>query len=275
MATDSALEAVARTLAEYCKRKRRPSAEFFGGIVRQALDEVIDGPRTGRWALEQLSKTEQTYVGTKIEILIKAALELDSGVEQDAIIAGHEVDIKWSKTLQWMIGPENIGKLILGLGTNVGQTRFSVGVFRASPELLRVGANRDGKVSLSAQSLRAGIPWVVESAPLAQNFIASLPIKIRTAIFAEPSAQSRVRALITLVQDTPIPREAFLTVARNKFDPMRRLRQDTAKSDPLGGMRVLSAKMHGPTLIRLGFKNVPKDHWISIPSVRVDKLRDG
>ena len=41
----------------------------FGHAIRQSIDEVLDGPRTGRWGFEQLEKTEKTYVGTKLEIV--------------------------------------------------------------------------------------------------------------------------------------------------------------------------------------------------------------
>ena len=39
--------------------------------LREALDEVIDTPRTGRFTLSQLEKTEKTYIGTKVEILVR------------------------------------------------------------------------------------------------------------------------------------------------------------------------------------------------------------
>ncbi len=44
--------------------------------VRDAIDEVIDTARTGRFSPTQLNGQEKTYIGTKIEILIRAAFEL-------------------------------------------------------------------------------------------------------------------------------------------------------------------------------------------------------
>jgi hypothetical protein len=43
-------------------------------IIRKAIDEVIDAPRTNRFTLAETEKTEKTYLGTKIEILLRAYL---------------------------------------------------------------------------------------------------------------------------------------------------------------------------------------------------------
>ena len=37
-------------------------------LIRQAIDELIDTPRTNRFLLMDTEKTEKTYLGTKIEI---------------------------------------------------------------------------------------------------------------------------------------------------------------------------------------------------------------
>ena len=66
----------------------------MGGMVRKALDEVIDTPRTGRWKMTQLEKTEKTYLGTKVEILLRHELGLRRGKKLDLEVDGHEVDVK-------------------------------------------------------------------------------------------------------------------------------------------------------------------------------------
>lgn len=40
--------------------------ETFGEVIRRSIDEVLDGPRTGGWSLDQLEKTEKTYVGGEL-----------------------------------------------------------------------------------------------------------------------------------------------------------------------------------------------------------------
>lgn len=212
-----------------------------------------------------MAKTEKTYIGTKIEILVRIGFDLDPGVGTDAVIAGHEVDVKWSDSLQWMIGPQLIGKICLGLGLTNGGRGFRVGVFRASLESLRAGRNQDRKTSLTAEALRTGVEWIVASATLPKDFIAELPDGLRAEIFAGGSAQERIRRLGELVQGVPIPRRAILTVARDKDDATRRLRQDNSKRGRgLGSIVFLSTKARGKLLRKLGYTALPRDHWIAV-----------
>ncbi|MBK8006821.1 MAG: hypothetical protein IPK12_23875 [Gemmatimonadetes bacterium] len=79
LATDSELAKVRQELLGIAKRLKRPIGILLGDIVRQAIDEVVDGPRTGRWDIDQLTKTEKTYIGTKVEIIVRNELDLDAG----------------------------------------------------------------------------------------------------------------------------------------------------------------------------------------------------
>lgn len=272
MPVDAAAADVGAALVAASVAQGSDPATFFGGIIRQALDEVIDGPRTQRWSLDQLTSTEKTYIGTKIEILVRSELELANGPTCDVEIAGHDVDIKWSKSLSWMIGPENVGKVCLGLGLRSGERYFAVGVFRATRELLRGGRNRDGKVSPTAEMMKNNVLWLVKDADLPQDFIAALDPEVREAILSQPSAQARVRRLVSLLPETPIPRHAFLTVAGTKGDPIRRLRKDAHVDSPLGGMIVLHTGMRRKLLNKLGFSDLPDDHWLAVPEHKVRLL---
>ncbi|WP_035354680.1 NaeI family type II restriction endonuclease [Edaphobacter aggregans] len=40
-------------------------------LLRRAIDEVIDSARSNRFTLIEIEKTEKTYIGTKIEILLR------------------------------------------------------------------------------------------------------------------------------------------------------------------------------------------------------------
>lgn len=243
--------------------------EFFANVIRQALDEVIDGPRTGRWTIDQLSKTEKTYIGTKVEIIVRAALDVPCGSVSDCLINGIETDIKWSMhEAAWMIGPENVGEVCIGIGTNSDQTTLSVGIFIPTKERLRKGVNRDAKLSLSAAG-REHVLWLVDREPLAKNFIAGLDEQTRAHIFAGGSAQERIRRLAETCHLILIPRQAFQTVAmRPDGDPLRRLRKDRYNAVGLGEVRLLSTKQQGILVRRiLGLDvhaELPKDHWLSV-----------
>jgi len=94
-------------------KTRGDLVDVIGNALRQSFDEVIDGPRTGRYRIEELEKTEKTYIGTKVEIILRNELTLPRGVVLDNLISGHEVDTKFSLTGDWMIPREAVGQICL------------------------------------------------------------------------------------------------------------------------------------------------------------------
>ena len=48
-------------------------------LLRRAIDEVIDSARSNRFTLIEIEKTEKTYIGTKIEILLRNHLGMSKG----------------------------------------------------------------------------------------------------------------------------------------------------------------------------------------------------
>ena len=102
--------------------------ETFARAIRQAIDEVIDGPWTGRFLFSELEKTEKTYIGTRIEIVVRAALGLERRGKLDTVVEGHELDVKWSASNSWMIPTEAVGELCLLLGkTQPGERPSTLG----------------------------------------------------------------------------------------------------------------------------------------------------
>jgi hypothetical protein len=190
--------------------------------LRQALDEVIDGMRTGRWSVDSLEKTEKTYIGTKVEILFKFDFELPDGKRLDTRIEGQEVDIKCTVLRDWMIHSEAVGELCLLVKIDDRRSKFQIGLIRADPSLLRSGKNRDGKTSVSALGKKS-IHWIVEDGVLPSNLLAELDSETRELIFSHRGGQARITELFRQVQNRIIPRVAIETVARQK-DPMKRVR---------------------------------------------------
>lgn len=194
----------------------------FARILRRALDEVIDGARTGRWSVDSLEKTEKTYIGTKVEILLKYELEMTDGNRLDTLIGEHEVDIKCTVGRNWMIPREAVGEICLLVQLDDVRSVFRVGLVRADAAILNAGANRDGKRTIKADN-RDKIEWLVAEGHLEPNFIAALDEDVRSHIFSFRSGQARITALYRKVLGKIIPRNAVETVAR-QIDPMRRLR---------------------------------------------------
>lgn len=195
----------------------------IGMIIRKSLDEVIDGMRTGRVSTDELEKTEKTYIGTKVEIVLRAELELHKGKKLDTNICGHEVDIKWTLTNgSWMIPKECVDEICLLVTADDENSKFSIGLVIAKKELLNEGKNQDSKKTIKAAN-REYIDWLVENGDLPENLLLHLPEELRNSILNLDSRQSRVTTLFREVQERIIPRVVVETLAQQK-DPMRRLR---------------------------------------------------
>jgi hypothetical protein len=244
---------------------------LFGEAIRQSIDEVLDGPRTGRWDFLQLEKTEKTYVGTKVEIVVRAALELEAGPKLDLEIEGHDIDIKWAMNSQWQIPREAVGQLCLCIGGRDQLRAFEVGVIRCDEKVLNRGSNQDGKRTISAAG-RAGMRILVPPAPLPPNFVAELDPALRAEVTAEPTIQRRVTKLFKLLPYRPVPRLGLQTIALTTGDPVRRTRADARAGDPLEGMVVLSTKYAQGIVKELGLEPMPPSCFMSVPRVKIDAL---
>jgi hypothetical protein len=243
----------------------------FARAVRKAIDEVIDGARTGRFTYKELEPQEKTYIGTRIEIVVRTELDLLPEGKLDTEISGHPVDFKWSAKGNWMIPREAVGEMCLVLSGDESGGTFSVGLVRCLDERLNPGSNQDAKRTLSKEG-KSGIRWLVDEGELPTNFLAALDPDVRAAILAKPPGQARVREFFTLVTGVPVPREVIPTLAIQE-DPMRRIRQD--KSDRLGGMKVLSghfevsrraAQLLGYELTKRDYLSVPTRELIQLPA---------
>lgn len=234
--------------------------------LRRALDEVIDGMRTGRWTVNSLEKTEKTYIGTKVEILFKFDFELTKGNKLDFRVADTEVDIKCTVLKDWMIPKEAVGELCLLVRIDDLRSKFWIGVIRATPSVLRIGENRDKKSSLSAVGKKS-IHWLVDAGQLPLNFLASLDPGIREKIFSHrKSGQARINELFRLVQGRIIPRVAIETIAQQK-DSMKRAR-DARATLKTEGILVLGHQEEEPKIAAARGYPVPKKgEMISIPIV--------
>lgn len=232
--------------------------------LRRALDEVIDGIRTGRWSVDSLEKTEKTYIGTKVEILFKFDFELAKGTKLDLLIEDVEVDIKCTVLKDWMIPKEAVGELCLLVRVDDLRSKFWIGVVRAAQSALRIGENRDRKSSLSAEGKKS-ILWLVEAGNLPVNFLASIDPEIRQKIFSHrKSGQARINELFRLVQGRIIPRIAIETVAQQK-DSMKRAR-DARGPLKREGILVLGHQGEEPLIAaKRGFPVPKKGEMISIP----------
>lgn len=234
-----------------------------GDSLRLAFDEVIDGQRTGRYKVEQLEKTEKTYIGTKVEIVLRDLLELERGKVLDNLIQGHEVDTKFTLGSDWMIPREAIGHLCILIKGEDNSGLFSLGVLRMTPSVLRKGKNQDKKGSVSAAG-KKNIHWIVNNQQFAENLLLKLPSAQRIAIMTPKSGRQRILALFRNVRRKIIPRSVIPQVAQQR-DSLKRARE--AKGILANqGIQVLCSTYVADRqeFVRHGFTNFRRGDWLSI-----------
>lgn len=199
------------------------SGERFAAVLRNTIDQLLNGEVTGRFAWESLYKTERTHAGTLVEINLQREFKFADGSAMDYRIADIEVDCKYSQSFGgWMIPPEARGHLCLLVWANDQESRWSAGLFRVKEEWLNQGSNRDAKITIKAVH-RDKIYWLWRDAKLPENVLLHMDPSDRAAVFAPQSGQQRLNELFRRAQKRRISRNVVRTVAQQK-DYMKRVR---------------------------------------------------
>lgn len=253
--------------------RRQPKLEErFASVLRQSLDEVLDGQRTGRFDIRFLEKTEKTYLGTKVEIVTRSEFELARGERMDYRVAGHDIDAKFSLSAAWSIPREAMGHLCLLMAADDRKSTFDVGVVRITEDILNLGQNQDGKKTISKAG-KSGIVPLCRGAALPSNLLLKLPPDDTVAIMASRSGQQRINELLKRVQGTIIDRTTAVTVARQQ-DGMKRCR-DARPQLAKHGIVVLGHQNEGPSIARALHLEVPKKGtFVSVRLVSVPAPSD-
>lgn len=234
----------------------------FPGLIRRAIDEVIDTPRTKRLKLAQLEKTEKTYIGTKIEILLRDFLGLPKGL-LDLNVDGMDVDIKNTVTGNWMIPDEARGKPCILVASDDVKARCYLGIIVARSEYLTAGVNKDNKRSISAAGM-AHVHWLLHDCPYPPNFWEDVSVELAQHIMLGRSGNERLIRLFESLPDRPIHRDIVHGVARQK-DYMKRLRRNGGARDILAaqGIAILSGAYDSSVIAELGLPHTAGDEVMS------------
>ena len=239
-------------------------AQKFPVLFRTAIDEVIDTARSNRFVLADLEKTEKTYLGTKMEILVRNLLKFPKGQILDLSVDGIEVDIKNTMGRNWTIPLECQGHIALLLRSDEIKAVCDVGLVQVRPDYLNPGQNRDQKRTLSAQSL-GNIWWLIKAAPYPRNFWQALDLADREAILSVGSASRRIAALFSKLPGRPIHRLQIEGLAQQR-DYMKRIRANGGARDLLRplGMAILSGLYDHAAIEALGFEPISTEEFISV-----------
>ena len=233
-------------------------------LLRQAIDEVIDTARSRRFTLDEIEKTEKTYIGTKIEILLRNHLEMSKGKILDLSIDGIEVDIKNTVTgSSWTIPQEAMGHPCILLRTQESKALCWFGLVKIRDSILNPGKNRDGKRGISKAGL-AHVHWLLKGAPYPRNFWLTLDPAVRSQITIPKGGTARAESLFRLVQERPIPRSVIDGLG-HQHDPMKRLRRNGGARDKLAqdGVAILWGKKDRGLIQKLHLPPCTADEFIS------------
>lgn len=241
-------------------------------ILRRAIDEVIDASRTNRFTLSEVEKTEKTYLGTKVEILLRAFLGLPRGRILDLSVAGVETDIKNTMGSNWTIPMEAVGHPCLLLKENERKALCSVGMIVARDTYLNPGKNRDAKRTFSAAAL-GNIWWLLRDHPYPANFWETLPGPIRTEVMQHGGGTQRLATLFRLVQRRAISRAIVQAVAQQD-DYMKRIRKNGGARDILSplGIAVLWGQKDKAIIEHLHLGPVGLDEFISYQPTEAEEV---
>lgn len=204
---------------------RDPDGTRVSKVLRRTYDMLLDGQHTGRYRWDQLYKTEKTHFGTLVEINLQREFGFADGAAMDFAICGIDVDCKYSQErAEWMIPPEALGHIILGLWASDEQGRWSLGLVRANADLLTSArGNRDLKRRLSAPG-KAAVVWLFRDSQLPENALLRIPAADVGQIFTcSRHGTKRVDMLFRLAQQRIISRTVVATVAQQE-DYMKRVR---------------------------------------------------
>ncbi|MFJ6743788.1 NaeI family type II restriction endonuclease [Streptomyces sp. NPDC091279] len=200
-----------------------PHGSRFAAVLRDTIDQLLNGEVTGRYDWKKLFKTEKTHAGTLVEINLQREFKFRDGVDMDYQIANVDVDCKYSQQFGgWMIPPEAIGHLCLLVWADDSKSLWSAGVIRIQREWLNSGNNRDLKLTIKAEH-RNKISWLWHNAELPENVLLHMKSTDRDQVFSHNSGQARLNELFRLVQHRRIGRNVVRTVAQQK-DYMKRVR---------------------------------------------------
>lgn len=233
-------------------------------MLRQCIDDVIMETKTGRRSYDELEKTEKTYIGTRVEIELRAMLGLPKG-KLDTCILDHDVDIKNTMGNTWMIPTEAVDHPCILVAADENRAVCFLGIFVARLENLTAGKNKDSKRSVSADGF-ANILWILKEHPYPSIFWHGVPNGTITRIFSGKSGNARMAALFREVQEMPIARDVVQVVAQQK-DFMRRIRSDNGRGtrDILAneGILLLSSDHDAPLIAALGLEECAGSEFIS------------
>lgn len=238
--------------------------DFVADMLRKVVDDVVDTAGTGRRFIGELEKTEKTYLGTKVEMLLRHRMGFAKGSFLDLSVGGREVDIKFTVRGNWMVPPEAVGQVLLLVAADESRGLCWMGLIKADLDKLTEGKNRDVKKTVSKDGF-GHIRWLLNGRAYEPNFWRDVPQDVVDAAFDPAvSGSERMMRLFSMMLRKPIPRRVVQEVTQ-QLDFTRRVRANGGARDITGKQIVILSNFMGQDAVaNLGLQPLVKGAYIAI-----------
>jgi hypothetical protein len=239
----------------------------FPALVRDAVDFVLDAVETARTQVSELDNVEKTFIGLKLEHLVRDMLDAPKGL-RDLTIAGIDVDIKNTVQHNWSIPIETYrnSEPCLLMAVDDASSRCWLGLIIAKPEYLHQGqGNRDTKKGISAAGF-ANILWIVKDHPFAGSRFAGLDMaRFRELRKTIGSGNRRAAQFFRENLRRRVHRDVILALLFDQKDPMKRLRANGGAHDTLSreGIAILIGTYLSDRVVA---------HQLNLPDLSTDDI---
>lgn len=239
----------------------------FPVMVREVIDSIIDPARTGRTKFEDLVNVEKTFIGLKVEHVLRDMIDVPSGL-RDLVIDGMDVDVKNTVRDTWTIPPETYRKeepCIL-IRSNEETLRCWLGVMFAREAYLNPGKNRDDKRGVSAPSRRSHILWILDGVAYPSGHWEGIDTERFRELREIKGGNQRASIFMRENLGRKIHRSVIQALLYDQLDYMKRMRGNGGIRDILGpeGIAVLSGAYDAPLAKQLGYGILLKDEFLAI-----------
>lgn len=238
-------------------------------MIREVIDQIIDPVLTGRTLFEHLDNVEKTFIGLKVEHVLRDLLDVPKGL-RDLIIDGLDVDVKNTVRQTWTIPPETYRheEPCILIASEEATNLCWLGLFFARDAYLTPSLNRDGKRAVSVEGFRH-ILWLIE----AQQYPRSRWIDIDIERFRElrgiRGGNKRLALFFRENLNKPVHRTIIQALLFDQKDYMKRARGNGGVRDRLGteGILVLSGLYDAIQIKALKLPHVGPDELIATDCV--------
>lgn len=210
----------------------------FPELVRDAVDAVLDPVQTARTRLHELDNVEKTFVGLKLEHMVRDFLDVPKGL-RDLKINGTDVDIKNTVQDNWSIPQETYrnSEPCLLMAVDEEKHKCFLGLIIAKPEYLHKGkGNRDTKKGVSSAGFK-NILWLVKDEPFRQSRFIGLDMDRFRELRKMSGGKERAAQFWRENLRTVLHRDVMHALLFDQYDYMKRLRANGGAPDILKNER--------------------------------------